>query len=208
MVERDKQQRVPLPGFCQTCGIVPTWGFSVAHGTVSGCVTNCPKCGGEARVIDGTYEAYADRLHLITSPDLPIEIRQALLALVREVHEGKLTPEQAQRKADEISPKFRGFFDFLGWRSNQARAILIGSLVTAGAMIAGPHLGWESNATTQISVDNVQNSTVIINSPDAALSDRLLNSSSLCTAPLPPSKPPGFLRDAQPLPMPPKKTPL
>jgi hypothetical protein len=140
MSVRPRQPDVKFPpAYCPTHGIFPAVGsIGMGQGTtasISHCTVTCPKCGGEARILDGTYTAFADRLQLILDPALPEEARRALLALVEKVKDRTLDLEQAKSEAEKISPKAARLFDIAEW-SDGAKAALFGSVLMAGATLA------------------------------------------------------------------------
>jgi hypothetical protein len=132
------------PAYCPTCGIFEAIGTIAIRPGVkvnlqgSG-VTNCPHCGGDARFVNGTYEAYSDRLHLILDANIPVEARRALVALVEKVRDDAIDLKQARTEAEKISPKAARLFDIADWPA-EAKAALYAGILVAAATLAAPRL--------------------------------------------------------------------
>jgi hypothetical protein len=124
-----------LPAYCEHCKRVIPSGIALgsgARGLAFGNSTICPKCGSSARVIDGSYETFGDRLNVVLSPSVSPEAQRALAALIEQVQKNKITLEQAEAQAAKIDPGFKRFFDGIADWSDQARATL---LLTAATLL-------------------------------------------------------------------------
>lgn len=127
------------PAFCRGCGLIfPTRAIGLQNisVTLKGNAVTCPRCGQMAKIIDGTYSAYKDRLDIVLDPSVPQEARDALLALVKEVQANRLSLSEAKHRAKKINKKFGKIFDVSNW-SGEAKATLFGSILMAGAALVG-----------------------------------------------------------------------
>lgn len=98
-----------LPCFCPNCRtLFAVDNLVVGNGTVTmtNCSTNCRYCGSEAMIIDGTYTMYDDIMHTITGGVIDREQTQQLADIASKAINNQISPSQAQKAADAVSPKF------------------------------------------------------------------------------------------------------
>jgi hypothetical protein len=188
MSVRSRQSDVKFPpAYCHAHGIFAAVGtVAMSRGatkvTLSNCVTNCPKCGEQARILDGTYTAFEDRLHIILDPSLPKHVRAALLALVQKVTDNNLDLEQARAEAERISPKAGRLFDVANW-SGEAKAALYGTCLIAAATFT-PKLSF-SPGPPPVAI----NQTINVVGPKGAIRQQLFSSTVLTPPPRPQPNP-------------------
>lgn len=133
--------RHPL-AHCKSCGLLfEARAIGLSNSTIQfkNVVTNCPRCGGAADVLDGTHRAYQDRLEVFLSPTISDEARSAILALIKRVQENKISLREAKKEARKIHPKLANLFDIANW-SSEARAAFFSAIIIAGATLAAPLL--------------------------------------------------------------------
>jgi hypothetical protein len=60
-----------IPAFCEKCGIITESGFGMigqgATLSFQGCGTSCPRCGGNADILDGAYTNVGETISVVTS---------------------------------------------------------------------------------------------------------------------------------------------
>ena len=128
------------PGFCGVCGLLFEAPIGIANSTVTlaGNTANCPRCGSrEAVIIDGTYSAFQDRLEIALAPTVSAQARDALLALIAQVRDNKVSLEEAKNQAEKINPRFGSIFDIANW-SVTDKVTLMSAIIVAAATVAQP----------------------------------------------------------------------
>jgi hypothetical protein len=111
-------------------------GFDIGGSvTFSHSLATCPKCGGDAEIVDGTYEAFGSKLKVFLAPTVSLEARAAILELAIALQEARISVAEAIMEAEKIDHRFGGIFDIADW-SDQAKAILLGSILASAATVA------------------------------------------------------------------------
>jgi len=110
-----------IPAYCPNCGsIFPSpvalgGGARVVMENVS---TNCPRCGGMARM-DGEFFGAEDAIHIIRSSLLTPDRLQAFARMLREAYETEQSLEETKKKAAEIDPALGRAVESLGKGGNR-----------------------------------------------------------------------------------------
>jgi hypothetical protein len=103
---------MPVPAQCTKCGTIfwsRAFNVSLAVGaTLAGCKEPCidPKCGGQAVVAEGIFNATQDEIEILSAPDVT---RSMLVALKQKITEKKNTYsslEELQLDITSIHPSF------------------------------------------------------------------------------------------------------
>lgn len=98
-----------VPGFCRHCGHVfdGRGEISIENSTditVVGGRTDCPRCGREANLVDGTFSERGAGLELVTGPPLTRAILAQLQEVARQVEAKEITPEEAVTQVETLDP--------------------------------------------------------------------------------------------------------
>lgn len=98
-----------FPAKCTVCGHTfkaanLIGGGSVENLTLKGVSTNCPRCGGRAELLDGTYEMMDDTAHLVSSSDVNLEELRHLLTILEEVGSEQEAKEALEAELGEAHP--------------------------------------------------------------------------------------------------------
>jgi hypothetical protein len=95
--------------------------------------TNCPSCGGTARVADGLFEFVRDGVAILSAPEVTYEMLLGLRALVQSAHQQQWSTEKLKEEAETISPAFGGLFAPSTWSPEVKNACIA---AVAGLLIA------------------------------------------------------------------------
>lgn len=95
-----------IPAHCETCGAIFAFAGIVglregAQVTFSNVGTNCPKCGGTANILDGTFEKTRDALRLLSGPQFTKDVLRAFGSLIEQATRKEITTEELQKQATE-----------------------------------------------------------------------------------------------------------
>lgn len=97
------------PARCTQCGLLfeqPNLigGTGGAQVTFSNVGTNCPRCGGLAQVLDGTYSLQDGLMELVSGPQSTVELFRTLEAVIQQSRAKGDSPEQTAAKVAEAAP--------------------------------------------------------------------------------------------------------
>jgi hypothetical protein len=97
-----------IPSHCTVCGFVfVSNAINVENSrdiTISGCATDCPKCGGLAKLVDEKFNEMGRGLEIVSAPPLTHAIINSLRELARRTELGEISHVQAIEEAELISP--------------------------------------------------------------------------------------------------------
>lgn len=97
------------PARCKTCGhLFEAPNLIGGHGgtvTLKGNITNCPKCGRDAEILDGTYELMDNQLSLVSGPQRTVELLQTLQAIIEQDRAKGVAPEETLKKVQAQADK-------------------------------------------------------------------------------------------------------
>lgn len=127
------------PAYCERCKLIfAAAAFAMTNTTleITNCATNCPRCGGPAKVLDGTYAAFEERFNIALAPSVSPEALAALFGLIQQVQAKKLDLPKARRKAERIHPGLGRIFDIGNWSDTARATLFAGILAAAGPTIA------------------------------------------------------------------------
>jgi hypothetical protein len=111
------------------------FGPGVRHVAILGIAQPCPKCGHPSQIIPGTYDATQDGLNVLIDPSISPDALAAIKHLALRLKNAEITPEQAKKEAEKISPKLGKLFDISGW-SDQAKATLYAAVIAAATAVS------------------------------------------------------------------------
>lgn len=99
--------RTAIPAHCGQCGaLFATTGIVAlragAQVTFSGCGMRCPRCGGGASILDGTFERTSSALRLLSGPQFTKEVLRAFGALIEQAERKEISTEDLQKQASEL----------------------------------------------------------------------------------------------------------
>jgi hypothetical protein len=95
---------------CKKCGLV--FNSNIISGgpnttiTISNVGTNCPRCNGDATILDGTFNFDSNgNVNLVSGPPLTRKIVSAIKTLVEKAKKESFTKEKFIEEANKISPE-------------------------------------------------------------------------------------------------------
>ena len=142
--------------FCPSHGIFQAVGTVAMENcvgvTITGCETQCPRCGRRAEIVPGEYSTVGPKLNLIVDPSISPEALSALRDIVIRLQKDEITPEEAKASAEKLSPKLGGLFDIANW-DGQAKATLYAAIIGATALLASAKIS--SNEAPTINIQPV-----------------------------------------------------
>ena len=98
-----------IPAWCPRCDISFDSGFAMSSGATMhtfGCSSNCPQCGGRAPVLDGSFTAEDEILHVISAADWSREMLTRFHAAATWAAEHiENEADAAVRRIDDVSPR-------------------------------------------------------------------------------------------------------
>ena len=97
------------PCKCTSCGFVFSTtlieiGPNVANITFENCAVSCPKCGGIARVGDGTYTSIGEAISLLAGPSSTKSLIDELSRIAHHARKKKLTAQEVLAEIADVSP--------------------------------------------------------------------------------------------------------
>lgn len=132
---------VSIPARCTRCGFTfqPRGGISISNSTdvtFSGNTTNCPRCGGVARFIDGTFDVVDEAIRMKSGPSWSWTVVETLRLGLREIQDQR--PDDPVAAVEAINPRVGGLLRKAtkGWTRDQIFgliAMLLAALTWAGA---------------------------------------------------------------------------
>lgn len=78
------------------------------------CVTNCPKCGGDARILDGTYGFVNEVVAFLSGPGATVDLLRAAGVIARDSVAAGESAAKTFERAAEILPSLRKLQTTLG----------------------------------------------------------------------------------------------
>jgi hypothetical protein len=138
--------------FCPKHGLFVFTGMAAtgnAKLSFSHCGTNCPTCGGSSEILPGLYEPDGANIRLLLDPNVSAEALDALQKLLRAVLAGEMTPEDAIKEAEKVHRGWGKLFNISEW-SDQAKATLFASILTATAAFAGARMSSPPPVTVNV----------------------------------------------------------
>lgn len=96
-----------IPAYCDNCGLWTPSGVSTGGSGNSflGIVTQCQKCGGRSKMIDGTYDVIGESLKIIKSHDLTRRELKKLNQILQRVIDQDTPAGQIREIIDRELPK-------------------------------------------------------------------------------------------------------
>ena len=109
--------------------------------SMSGSVTDCPRCGATARFADGIFSEYGrGRLEIISGPAETREIFQQLYGVAQKARSGEISKQEAINQARAIDPRLGGIVERFLLLGLPALAVL--------ASLIGVYLQFQGNRST------------------------------------------------------------
>lgn len=102
-----RRMSAQIPAFCPVHGMQPS-GIVVENSTgvkLEGNISRCPVCGGDARVIDGTFTVAAETIRVLAAPAWSLaKLRELQSALAWAQATLPSQPDAAVARVQEVSP--------------------------------------------------------------------------------------------------------
>ncbi|QDY99489.1 hypothetical protein FQ775_03380 [Nitratireductor mangrovi] len=98
-------------------------------------ITRCPRCGSEARLVNGTFNERGKGLEFVSGPPLTKAILEHLRDIAQKAQSGEITPQEAIAEAGKIDSR---------WARILERALKIGGAVGVFAAIITLYIQWSS----------------------------------------------------------------
>ena len=95
--------------------------------------TNCPRCGGTANLMDGTFSVEDDKFRILSAPSVTREMLVRLQLLLDEAEAHPSDLDRISKKAEAIHDGFGSLFNPADWSPN-VKAAIIGAV--AALMVA------------------------------------------------------------------------
>jgi hypothetical protein len=186
MIAMDKMNYPPA--FCPVRGLFPARAIAIGGGAKNisfhNVATNCPVCNRTSEIIPGVYDSTPVGLNVLIDPSISPEALDAIKRLAQQLQKGEISPEQAKREAEKISPKLAKLFDISDW-SDQAKATIYAAIIGAVAVVIAAKIASTSRQT--VNVNPVVIERVIESPKKDLLSSTILRPSQ--GPPLPRSRP-------------------
>jgi len=120
---------VLVPAHCNACGLdFQPRAIAVANGatniTFTGNRTNCPRCGGVAQLMDGTFSVKDDRFEILSAPSVTREMLARLQLLIDEAEAHPSNLDAVRQKAEAIHAGFGALFGVKDWSPNVKAALI------------------------------------------------------------------------------------
>lgn len=92
------------PAFCPACGAIFPSPISIGGGQVTliGNVTNCPRCGSTANILDGVFTATEGVLQVLAGPQFTRNVVRTLAILVERVAKNEISTQELARQTTEM----------------------------------------------------------------------------------------------------------
>lgn len=103
-----------FPAFCPHCGLVFDSAIHVENSrniTFENVRQNCPRCGGDAEIPDGTFNVLDDTIEVLAGSGLTRARLQALAAVLAEARSGERSDESAFEELRNASPALSALID-------------------------------------------------------------------------------------------------
>ncbi len=104
-----------IPAVCEKCAVLFPSPIDLREGitsTLLSIVVQCPRCGGDGKILDGVYKALQNSVALLRNIPPATDIRQ-LLAVVESVKRQCLPPEEVTQKISQTAPELSTIADCL-----------------------------------------------------------------------------------------------
>lgn len=130
-----------MPARCTRCGyIFEGQAIHIApEATIEGLelqgnIESCPRCGGVARIIEGTLSIRDGVVRVLDDAVVDLGLWQLLIDITSQAREGVISPEEAVQEMAEQSPAVKSL---LGHAPPALRKILVQVLIGAITILAG-----------------------------------------------------------------------
>lgn len=117
-----------IPAICTRCGLsFDTHNLIGGTGTATivDCGTNCPRCGGPANLINGTYDLVSDIVRTFSQRDVRMADVARFRDVATQVGEGAITVQEADAAIGQMGAALQAL-----WRNLNANGAAIGLLLT------------------------------------------------------------------------------
>lgn len=103
-----------IPAFCQQCNIAFEDNAIVVTNSkidMGGSTTTCPRCGGRAKLVDGSFVEKGKGLEIVAAPPETHAVFEALFGVAEKVKSGEITDNQAVKEVEGINPELAKTFN-------------------------------------------------------------------------------------------------
>ena len=115
-----------VPATCTNCGLrFTSRQFHVENSqnvTFDGCTESCPRCGGRAKLQDGTYDFIGSAVAAFRAPGVTRKDIERFRSIAEAAKERRITPDLAGQQIKQINVSFGTLWD---WANSNAGALAI-----------------------------------------------------------------------------------
>lgn len=146
-----------LPAFCLNCGLAFPSPFELqnaAHIDIRNVATNCPSCGGTARIPDGAYRVFGSVVEILMGPASSIERIHSFQRVLREAQQKQQTREEIQAKLAAAEPELSSIASALPETRVELYAF-ISVLLTLLTLIVSAYAAFKPSGPTQTEIESM-----------------------------------------------------
>ncbi|MFZ1106523.1 MAG: hypothetical protein WAN86_27290, partial [Hyphomicrobiaceae bacterium] len=125
---------------CDHCGFdfqPPAINIGGGRITLSNNITNCPRCGGVARFVDGTFQVENGKFRILFASTVTREMLTRLQLLVEEADRDPTQLDNLRAKAEAIHSGFGALFTPANW-SPEVKAAVIAAMTAFAVTKCSP----------------------------------------------------------------------
>lgn len=137
-----------VPAYCERCKIAFTPNAIFIENSfdikIGGGTTNCPRCGGDAKLVEGRFNERGNGLEIISAPAITHTVLAAIQGVLERTRSGELSDEEALEEAIAAAPFLARIL-----RKHFDRGVAIIALLVAIAGLLNQCAGSEADAQYQ-----------------------------------------------------------
>ena len=149
------------PAVCSNCGLrFPVRGIEISDSygfSFSDVETDCPRCGGRANVVDGTYDFVGDVISAFRAPGVSRQSVATLRDIAEAVKTGETSREQAEAKVAELGAALAGVWK---WTNDNGSALSV--LLAIIALYLSITSGWDADEAAEKIQASVEKQTQVV----------------------------------------------
>ncbi|WLR56509.1 SEC-C metal-binding domain-containing protein [Mesobacillus subterraneus] len=182
---------VNVPAFCDNCTNIFPSGFvfeNCVGVTMSGCTSQCPRCGYSARVPDGVFNFYNSAIEVLEATPETIRDLKKLFVIVDKASRENIPPEEVHKEIEEEAPKLSFLAKYLPKNAKEFGVYLTAVASLIGGMGGDIEINPEININPKTEIqyftpDNNMNQQHISNlevSPTSEMPNRKIGRNEPC----------------------------